>query len=165
MKLKKLFILPFLLSFVFLTSCEKDEEEIEYVATYPVSGTWAVTYNVETSPGQFEAITDPTTVSIYNTAANKPDRIWIDDLEHFWHFKVNAPVDMTNLSFAGSELTNESYESEVTVTEGKVIKGGSMVKGAPTDSIYFQVSFSDDGTAANPDPYGTIYHVFGHRAF
>jgi len=165
MKVKSLFIVALLASLGLLSSCEKDEQEMEYVATYPASGTWAVTYNVETSPGQFEAITDPTTVSIYNTAANTPDRIWIDDLVHFWDYKVNVPVDMTNLSFSGNELANESYESEVTVADGKVITGGSMVKGTATDSIYFKVSFSDDGTAAKPDPYGTIYHVFGHRAF
>lgn len=159
MKFKKLLILPLLLSLGFLSSCEEDDApEIEHVATYPVSGTWAVTYNVETSPGQFEAITDPTTISIYNTAANTPDRIWIDDLVHFWDFKVNVPLDMTNLSFSGNELQNESYDSKVTLTDGKVIKNGTRVNGLPADSISFKVSFDDDEV-----PYGTIYHVFGHR--
>jgi hypothetical protein len=166
MKIKYLLPLAFLLPLCFFTSCDEyDDEEITYVATFPASGTWAVTFNIETSPGQFEQVADPANLSVYNTAANTPDRMWIDDLHHFWDFKVNVPLNKADLSFSANAVQNVAYESQVTITDGKVFVMGTQVNGNPADSIYFRASFSDDGTPTDPDPYGTIYHIFGHRAF
>jgi len=160
MKLKKLLILPFLLSLGFLSSCDQDDEpEIEYMATYPVSGEWVVNYYVENSAGELEKIAPHTQIRAYNTAANVPTEIWIDDQGTFWDYKVRAGLNMSDLSFSGTELENQSYESKVTITDGKVIRNGTSIKGIPADSIYFRVSFDDD-----EEPYSTIYHAAGHRS-
>ncbi|MFT2007289.1 lipid-binding protein [Pontibacter sp. 13R65] len=161
MKIKNLLILPILLSVGFLAACDDDDDpKVEYTSTYPVSGDWTVTYKVETSPGVFEDIFDigETELLIYNTAENNGQQIWIDDHGNFWTFKVKANVDMASLTFSGNELINQEYASQVTIADGKVMKDATMVSGARTDSIYFKVSFSDD-----EEPYGTIYHVSGHR--
>jgi hypothetical protein len=157
---KKLLLLPLLLSLGFLSSCNEDDEpEVEYMATYPVSGEWVVDYYVETSPGQLELIAPHTQLRAYNTAANVPTEIWLDDQGSFWDYKVRSGLNMTDLTFSGAELQNESNDSKVTLTEGKVIKNGTKVNGIQADSISFKVSFDDDET-----PYGTTYHASGHRS-
>ncbi|MGV3587961.1 MAG: lipid-binding protein [Adhaeribacter sp.] len=159
MKINKLLILPLLLSFVFLTSCEKDDPEIDYMATYPVSGDWTVNYYVENDEGELEEVANHTQIIAYNTSANVPTEIWIDDHGSFWDYKVKTSLNMADLTFSGNELENEHYESKVTITDGKVIKNGTKVKGMQADSIYFRVSFDDE-----EEPYGTIYHAAGHRS-
>ncbi|AKD02212.1 lipid-binding protein [Pontibacter korlensis] len=160
MKLKYTLLLTLFLSLGFLTSCDDDdEEEIAYTATYPISGDWSVTFSIETAPGQFEPLVEHTEVLIYNTAANVPTEVWIDDEGHFWDFKVRTPININNLTFGGENLENMSYNSQVTVTDGQVFLNAVEVNNIMRDSIYFRVSFSDD-----EEPFGTIYHVYGHRS-
>jgi hypothetical protein len=160
MKFKNIFLLAGLLSLGFLSSCEQDEADMEVMATYPISGDWVVNYYVADGTGKLEEIGyNGVQVLAYNTAANKGTEIWIDDHGTFWDYKVKATVNMADLSFAGKELTNVSYEdSKVTLTDGKVIKNGTKSNGAPSDSISFKVAFNDDKT-----PYGTTYIAAGHR--
>lgn len=148
-----------------LASCEKDAPEVDYTATYPVSGEWWVTYKVETSPGVFEDIyhVGYTPLLTYNTAANKPTEIWVDDHGNFWDFKVKSGLNMPDLSFAVTDAENTSvdskgkpYGNKATISNGKVIKDAGLSRSkVKTDSIYFEVEFSDDP--------GTVYHVSGHR--
>ncbi|WP_187262556.1 lipid-binding protein [Pontibacter beigongshangensis] len=168
MRIKNLLILAILLIPGLFISCDEDDDlKVENSSTHPVSGDWTVTYKVETSPNVFEDIygVGETHLLVYNTAADNGQEIWVDDHGNFWAYKVKANVNMSNLTFSGSELGNQSElddptnENQVTITDGKVIKDGTMVTGARTDSIYFRVSFSDDEA-----PYGTIYHVSGHRS-
>jgi hypothetical protein len=164
MKFKNLFLIASLLSLGFLSSCDQDDEpEVENMSTYPISGDWSVNHYVADADGKLEDIGYPGQILAYNTAANNGTEIWIDDHKTFWNYKVRATVNMGATSFSGTEMQNVSYNSKVTITEGKVIPNGTKVHGIPADSIVFKVSFSDDGTAANPDPYGTIYIVGGHR--
>lgn len=96
-----------------------------------------------------------TKLSTYNVAANN-DSIWVDDFGNFWDFKVRAMADLTNLTFAVANAQNVSYDSKVTITEGKIMaKAAKSATGVVTDSIYFKVVFNDD-----PVP-GTVYEVKG----
>lgn len=166
MKLKYILLLVMFLSVGFLTSCDDDDDdELEFTATYPLSGDWTVTFSIETAPGQFEPLVDHGELFIYNTSANIPTEVWVDDHGSFWDFKVKSPADARARTFGGNELQNESYDSQVTITNGQVFVDAVRVNGILRDSIYFQVSFNDDEDAeGNPDPFGTIYHVYGHRS-
>ncbi len=165
MRNKFLYLLVVLFSVGALSSCEKDAPEVKYTATYPVSGEWWVTYKVETSPGVFEDIyhTGYTPLLTYNTAANKPDEIWVDDQGNFWNYKVKSGLNIGSRSFSVKEALNLALDSEgkpynikVNITDGKVIKDGGLSKTKiKTDSIYFKAEFSDEP--------GTVYHVSGHR--
>jgi hypothetical protein len=159
MKLTYIFILA-LLAACSLTACERDEPEVKYTATYPVSGEWWVTYKVETSPGVFEDIYEVgyTELLTFNTASNTADSIWVSDEGHFWDFKVKSGLNMSNYSFAVADQKSvvPDYDIKVNITEGKVLQGvGLSRSGVKTDSIYFKVQFEDD-----PD---NTYIVSGHR--
>lgn len=143
---------------LFSIACQEDPEP-GGMETEELAGEWWVTYQVETSPGVLEDIAGGYyKMMTYNTASNT-DSIWIDDLEHFWEYKVKAKVGLANNTFSVSEGSNFVYESAVTIENGKVLVGqGKSVSGVKTDSIYFEVSFDDDAT-----PYETKYIVSGHR--
>jgi hypothetical protein len=160
MKIKSLIVLASFFSLGFLVSCDQDDEiEVEYMATYPVSGDWTVNYYVENADGELEEIASGLQILAYNTAANSPTEIWIDDHGTFWDYKVKTPLNIADLSFSGSELQNVSYASKVTITEGKVFRNGTRVNGLQADSIAFKVSFDDDET-----PYATTFIAAGHRS-
>ncbi|SFG43893.1 lipid-binding protein [Pontibacter chinhatensis] len=166
MKLKYTLLLTLFLSLGVFSACDDDDDDdIDYTATYPISGTWSVTFNIETAPGQFEPLTDLTEVLIYNTAANVPTEVWIDDEGNVADFKVKTPINIGNLTFGGENLANDYEPTQVTITDGQVFLNAVEVNNVLRDSIYFRVSFSDDEDAeGNPDPFGTIYHVYGHRS-
>lgn len=165
MKIKYLYNLAFILCAGLLFSCEKDEPEVQYTATYPVSGEWWVTNKVETSPGVFEDVYSlgHTPLLTSNTAANTANEIWISDEGNFWNYKIKAGVQIDNRTFSVLNAVNttldnegEPYNIKVTITDGKVIeKGGLSRSKVQTDSIYFRATFEDDP--------GVIYHVSGHR--
>ena len=156
-----------------LSSCKKlhemnqqDEPEMKYSSTYPLSGEWWVTYYDDAAltndigGGYYPLYT-------YNTAANDGKEIWIWDMNTFWAYRVKCPVNMTNKTFAGSQLVSTAiypttpapgtlYDIWVNVTNGKVIeKGGKSTSGVVVDSIYVELEFEDDP--------GTIYYAAGHR--
>ena len=139
-------------------SCQ-DDLEPGGTKVQDLAGEWWVKYEVETSPGAFEDVAGGYyKMMTYNTAANT-DEIWIDDIAHFWDYKVKAPVTLTSKSFAVTGAANASYESAVTIENGVVIiGGGTSISGVQTDSIHFVASFDDDSPA-----FGTKYRVSGHR--
>ncbi|PRY08994.1 lipid-binding putative hydrolase [Pontibacter ummariensis] len=165
MKLKLIPGLSLFLLLGALSSCEKEDPEVTYTATYPVSGEWWVTYKVETSPGVFEDVEHVgyTPLLTYNTAANTASQIWVDDRGNFKNYKVRSGLDMSKLSFAVNEAVNTALDEDakpvdgnVTIQDGKVFIGSGLSRSkVKTDSIYFRVEFSDDP--------GTTYHVSGHR--
>ena len=152
---KVLYLATLLLSLVF-TSCSK--EEVGGTATESLAGEWYVKANmvengvVTEDPyglGRFLIMT-------YNTAANNPNEIWIDDSGNFWDFKIKATADASALTFSASGAQNENYDCTVSVTNAKIIKnGGKQNNGSPADYITMDVEFSDDP--------GTIYHLEGVR--
>ena len=130
-----------LLGLVFLgISCQKVDYDKRLNPTYPISGDWTINVNDGT------AISGPFFMKIYNTSFST-DSVWIDDNSTFWQTKTKAKIDITNLTFSATDAQNEYYDSQVTYANGKIIGN---------DSIYFEVTFSDD-----PDNLTYIYS--GHR--
>lgn len=157
MNMKKvLYLATLLLCAVLTTSCEK--EEVGGTATESLAGEWYVTANI-VEDGQ--VIEDPYGIGrfhllTYNTSANNPNEIWVDDMENFWDFKVKAQANTTDLTFSASGVQNEKYDCTVSITNAKVIKkGGVQNNGSPADYITMDVEFSDDP--------GTIYRLEGVR--
>lgn len=155
--LKYLFIALFAVAF---SSCDK--EEIGDTATVDLAGEWMVTANLADASGNIIA-EDPYGLGSfqiinYNTAANLPTEMWMEDLGNFWDFKVKIPCDAATQTFGSSTpVPNESYDCNVTITNGKVVYGGTVTpSGMRADSIEFLISFDDD------DP-GTIYLIKGYR--
>lgn len=123
-------------------SCTKMEYTQEFSSTYPVSGDWTITITQGSDNyGTYS-------MKIYNTSFGT-DSVWIDDNENFWDTKSKVKVDMTNLTFSGEQTQNEYYDSQISYANGKVIG---------KDSIYFEVTFSDDDPA-----YGNVWIYAGHR--
>ncbi|HAH26033.1 MAG TPA: hypothetical protein DCL77_20115 [Prolixibacteraceae bacterium] len=140
--MKKLFNINNLLLLgiiVFGISCTKVDYTQQFSATHPVSGDWTITVKLDTTTY------GPYFMKIYNTSYSK-DSVWIDDNGLFWPLKAKSKVDMTNLTFAGANLTNTASTDSVTFTNGKVIG---------KDSIYFEGEFTTDP--------GNIYKFSGHR--
>jgi len=125
-------------------SCEKDDYKKEFSPTYPISGDWTISVN------DGATVSGPYFMKIYNTSFSK-DSVWIDDNENFWQTKSKVKVDMTNLTFSGTDTQNEYYDSQLSYSNGKLIGN---------DSIYFEVTFADD-TIAQPTPITYIFS--GHR--
>ena len=145
---------------VALTSCDK--EDIGETATVSLAGEWMVTVDLVDASGNVIA-EDPYGLGVmqiitYNTAANVPTEMWLSDLSNFWDFTVKVPCDAAAQTFgASSPLQNTSYDCTVTITDGKVVYGGTVSpSGAKADAISFLVEFSDD------DP-GMKYLMPGYR--
>jgi hypothetical protein len=152
-KIISIFLVLFALGYMF-SSCTKTFDP-GTTATPKTSNGWWVTW-YDTDGNQY---TNPTFFSTYNTSENKTDSMWIDDLENFWQFKGKVALDYTNMTFASTLSENQYYPSEAKIMNGKIIpKGGHSKTGVVTDSIYFEIQFSDDGS---PEGYGTTFYATG----
>jgi hypothetical protein len=158
---------------------DQKDPEIDKTATYPMNGEWWVTYRLDDGSGNlvdagivwgigelghFKALT-------YNTVENVSNKLWITDVDglsydasgNFWSYRVVTDLNLSSKSFDVDTATNAAYDShgdpydiQVTVKNGKVILGGGLSRtGVVTDSIYYELEFSDDP--------GNIYYVGGHR--
>ena len=147
--MKKVLYLATMLLCMAITSCQK--EDIGGTATESLAGEWYLMASVDGSPiyGPFHLLT-------YNTSANNPNEIWIDDSKNFWDFKVKGTGDINTLTFSAANAQNMKYDCTVNITNGKIIKnGGTQNNGSPADLLMMDVEFSDDP--------GTIYHLEGVR--
>lgn len=140
---------------VLFASCDK--EEPGGTATENTAGDWYVTADAiddngdvvipDFNDGRFHVLT-------YNTAANTPTEMIVEDQGNFWNFKVRVAVDQNARSFFTTTTENNNmvadYEDiNVTITDGKILpKAGKQNNGSPADSIVFYVTFSDDTYAA-----------------
>jgi hypothetical protein len=138
--------------FMTLGSCQKDEL-IGGTAVQSMSGEWWVKYTVGTAPYSAAYFH----FSTYNTAANLPTEMWLEDLHTFWDMKGKVNVDLSNQTFSATNTKNTYYDMTFTIKTGKVIPMGAKgpVSKAVTDSIYFEAEFSDDP--------GTTYKLSGYR--
>jgi hypothetical protein len=144
--------------------CQEDPEP-GGTAIQDVAGEWWVRIYIGGTT-ENDIVVDYVKVTTFNTASNSSDSLWIYDNLNIWEFQVKAGYDKANKSFSASQARNISYpDSEVTITDGKVLLGqGRSSSGVQTDSIHFVVSFNDDTDAnGDPDPYGTQYIIAGHR--
>ena len=156
--MKKVLYLATMLLCMAFTACQK--EEIGGTATQNLAGEWYVKANVVNADGS--VIEDPYDlgrflIMTYNTTANNPNEIWVDDNKKFWNFKVKANGDINALTFGATSAENQrGDEITVTITNGKILKnGGVQNNGSPADYITMDVEFSDDP--------GTIYRLEGVR--
>jgi hypothetical protein len=146
--------LAFSISFV---SCEKVESVADEsgIVAEDMMGSWYVEflYNGEDAYGL-----GVNKLNTFNTSANNGTSMWIDDNSHLWTFKVNCPINPSDLTFSGSGLYSnvDDYEVDVTITNGKITKNGTTSpSGQTTDKIDFEAEFSDDP--------GTVYQIVGYR--
>ncbi|HYX09439.1 MAG TPA: lipid-binding protein [Bacteroidales bacterium] len=164
--MKKIFLYTAILisSILFFTSCEKDE--IGGTVTQDMAGEWYVTadavdasgnvvYSDFFSLGHFHLDT-------YNASSNSKTEMWVDDNGNFWDFKNKINVDLKNMTFQATDAQNVSYDSKVTITNGKImLDAATTPSGMPADSIVFNVTFNDD---TYPTDYGfDSYRVAGFR--
>lgn len=147
-------------------SCDEvGDTEVGGTSTKDMSGDW---YVQRLRNGA--VVSNYALITTYNTSANDGKEMWIDDhLFHVWGFKVKVPVTVNSLSFAGSNLASsivddvaatpdvvETYDINVSITEGKVTKNGATSTGGHTvDGISFKAEFSDEP--------GVIYEVKGYK--
>ncbi len=118
-----------------------------------MSNGWWVNYSL----GGTAQLPKPVFYSTYNTAANTTDSMWIDDLGLFWDFKGTVAIDYKSLTFSNPMCINTYYVDTAKVANGKVLlKAGHSKTGVATDSIYFEIQFSDDSPT-----YGNTYIVSG----
>ena len=148
-----------------MTSCEK--EEIGGTATQALAGEWYVTADAVDEYGNvleedFFGI-GHFHVNTYNTAANVPNEIWVDDLGNFWEFKVKASADVNNCTFSTPDsVANAYYDCKVLIEGGKILPDAATTPhGTAADSIVFYVSFNDD---TYPEEFGFAkYRISGYR--
>ena len=154
--MKKVLYFATLFLCIAFVSCEK--EEIGGTATESLAGQWYVQANMVEN-GQ--VIEDPYNfgrfhIMTYNTAANNPNEIWIDDLGHFKKIKIKASADVNGLTFSASQAQNQSGNNTVNVTNGKITpNGGKQNNGSPADYITMDVELSSES--------GVIYRLEGVR--
>lgn len=174
--MKKILIGTFLAAFsgMVLLSCDSDDPNIGRTAGQEIAGEWWVTYTVDgedAGGGYSEIITS-------NTAANVNTEMLLSDVVtataatgNFWTYKIKLPIDPSTKKFSADEVAStalfrgEPTETKVIVNNGQIfLKGGRSKTGVETDSIYFEVQFSDETDALNnPIPYHTTFVVSGHR--
>ena len=143
--MKKNIILKLLASVLILTaiaSCRKDPV-IGGTAVQSLSGQWWVTTvgSDGSKSGYYELRT-------YNTSANLPTEMWIDDLNNYYGLHAKIAAQASAQTFSANAADELYYGVKVTITDGKVLNGVSKgpVSKAVTDSIYFKATFTGDAT-------------------
>ena len=154
--MKRTIIKMFLASIfvVALGSCVKEsDDDAGGTATQAMSGEWWIQIGIDNEL----LVQDYFKILTYNTSENVGTKMWIDDLEELWPFKIKMDVNPADKTFSAN--ASESVYSDITVTlqNGKIIPGASVAPNskAVTDSIYVEAEFSDDP--------GTIYQLSGYR--
>ena len=134
-----------------ISACDlKEDYEVEKSKVVNAAGQWYVNYTTDGYESGYVLL------NTYNTATDDGKAFWITDDGEWWDYKVKCPINADALTFSGADLTNTAYDIKIQVVNGKVIlKGGKSTTGVVTDSIYFELEFSDDP--------GTIYKAAGHR--
>lgn len=150
--MKKYLILLLTALSVSFTSCD-NETEPGGTAVEKMAGDWWVTATVmqngnevgDSGVGHFQMYT-------YNTAANVPTEMWLEDGGNFRNYKVRVNVDYNARTFT----TNDFVEG-VRITEGKIMEGAATTpSGMPADSIVYMIQFDDD-------PNELTYKISGFR--
>lgn len=134
-----------------VVSCDEGGElDPGETALVEVAGDWVV--EIERDGSHW----DHNTISTYNTAANSPTVMWLDDLGHGWGLKAKVPVNLQAKTFGGNNLEEIYYDVTVNITEGVIIKNGATApSGTVVDSIYFKAEFSDIP--------GQIWEYYGYK--
>jgi len=135
-KIKRIYILILVLLCI---SCDvSNNPEAGGTATQEFAGEWVV--NVLRDGNTFNR----TNIATYNTAANIDTEMWVDDLENTWGLKAKVNLDSESSTFFGENLPEIYFGVTVNITNGEIIKNGTVApSGAVVDSIFFNAEFSD----------------------
>lgn len=158
-----------------LTSCEKIDSLDDYksvdiggTATAKISGEYFVTLDAYIGGAW---VIDPVgmgykKIMIYNTATNRADSVWIDDL-NIWPTKARISCNVTTGQFTPCTADNIKDAGEtIAITDGKVITDGCHTSaGNLTDSIVIEFQWSDLTTAATAGaiPTGSPTRFAGYK--
>lgn len=164
--MNKVFYIFGILSTMLVASCQKDP--VEMTATVDMAGQWYVA--VDAAKGGQVVYEDVfgyggnILMFTSNTAANIATEMLLTDNrdDTFWDFKIKVKVDPATMSFSADNVDNLNYDCKVTVTGGKIVKGGATTpSGMPADAIEFYISFSDDEDG--PEYGWDSFYVHGYR--
>ncbi len=136
---------------IVLSSCD-EKEDYEQINSQVVdaAGEWWIKF----SKADYE--TGYLKVWTFNTADDLATEMWISDEGNWKDIKFKCPVNISALTFGGSNLDNVNSESIVEVTNGKIeIGAGLSTTGVVTDKISFEIKFSDEP--------GIVYTAEGTR--
>lgn len=165
--MKKIFSILAIALAVLAVSCQKDP--VENTACVDMAGQWYVTMDGYYADGS-EMLEDPFGLGQFliltsNSAANIATEMILADEEDdsFWNFRCKIKADPATMTFSATDSENFSYEDcTVTVTGGKIVKGGAKTpSGQPADYIEFHILFSDDTYA--PKGYWDDMFIHGYR--
>ena len=158
--MNKIIIVTLISSITFLCSCNKAKPDPGATASVNMADEWWVKQSLN---GTLISGAVPKHFYTYNTAAND-NTMWFDDrgtLGATKRFKAITIADYSALTFSASSSDNIGMAAvagvypKVTITDGKIMKGvGHSKTGNITDSIYFNVSYSNDP--------GNTYTITGH---
>jgi len=163
--MKKVFYILGILSTMLVASCQKDP--VRMTATAEMAGQWYVTVDAAKG-GQvvYEDVFGLGNIKMFtsNTAADIATEMLLSDDrdDPFWDFKVRINADPAAMTFSADNVDNLNHDCKVTVTGGKIVKGGATTpSGMPADAIEFYVSFSDDEDG--PEYGWDSFYVHGYR--
>ncbi len=147
---KYLIVIVVVFSAIF-SSCDKKDEYIEIDSqVVEAAGEWWIKF----SKAGYE--TGYLKVLTFNTAADIATEMWLSDKGNWKNIKVKCPVNISDLTFGGTNLANATTSMTVTVKNGKITKGGGVsTSGVVTDKISFEIEFSSEP--------GVTYNAEGTR--
>jgi hypothetical protein len=139
-------------------SCQK-ELEPSGTATQKFSGDWWVFILEDDGEGNFIDLFEEgyLLLSTYNTAANVPDKLFVDFNYEFVPVKVIANLNQSENVIIGENLFNYyDEELEVNILSGTVIRNAATTSGGNvSDSIYIEFEYTSDP--------GYIFKLAGYR--
>ncbi len=139
-------------------SCQK-ELNPGGTATQDFSGDWWVFLLEDDGEGNFVDLYDLgyLLLSTYNTAANVPDKMFVDFFDEFVPVKVIANLNQSESAISGENLFNYYADDlEVNILNGTVIRNAATTSGGNvSDSIYIEFEYVSDP--------GYIYKLAGYR--
>lgn len=127
-------------------SCQK-ELKPGGTATQDFSGDWWVFLLGDDGDGNYVDVWGAgyLLLSTYNTAANVPDKMFLDF--GWWPFKGVVDLDQSANLFGGIDIQSINPDLDITATieNGTIIRNAATTSGGNVaDSIYMIIEFSDD---------------------
>lgn len=149
--MKKYFILILAFICISISSCDiKDDFEKINSKVVDASGEWWIKFSkTGYETGYIKVLT-------FNTAADIATEMWISDNGIWKDIQFKCPVNVENLTFSGSNLTNIKTNNKIEIKNGKIEKGaGLSTSGVVTDKISFEIILSSEP--------GVTYQAVGTR--
>lgn len=168
--MKNIFSLFIIAASFMMFSCSTETDiPVEGTAVQDMAGIWDVTIDALTEDADGNLVSNGDIYGIgefqiytYNTNRNASDAFIINDMENFWNFTFECPVNYSSKTFACVDVpyySGASSDETATITNGKVLLGAAKnLHGMPNDSIVFDIKFSDE-----TEPDIVAYRISGQR--